>query len=175
MPVSAPWATPTSRHEPTPVGTTLAKSRNEMCVRSSTPGATASSDSATGATASDVMMLAMANPVTARSVHAEQQQLAETKGTRRDDRVDRQQPATVLVGRQVVEPRLGHDVLTGQAQPGDEAKPGPCRRRLGEADRQHRRRQQRGQRGIDADVPDSAECTERHRASRPESRGSTTH
>ena len=54
---------PTSKHEPTPVGTTLASSRSEMCSRSATAGAMASSDKATGATASDVMMLAMANPV----------------------------------------------------------------------------------------------------------------
>ena len=55
-----------SSTEPTPVGTTLASSRSEMCSASSKLGATASSDSATGATAKEVMMAATANPVTAR-------------------------------------------------------------------------------------------------------------
>ena len=58
---------PTSRHDTTPVGTSLARSRSEMCSRLATVGATASSDNATGATASDVMMLAIAKPVIARA------------------------------------------------------------------------------------------------------------
>jgi hypothetical protein len=97
-----------------------------MCSRFATVGATASSERATGATASEVMMLAMANPVIAcASSIGEQHDLSETERARGDDRIDREQPSAVLVGRQIVEPRLGDDVLAGEAQPGDEAQPRP--------------------------------------------------
>ena len=51
--------------ENTPVGTTFASSRSEMCSASSKFGAIAASDNATGATANDVMIAATAKPVTA--------------------------------------------------------------------------------------------------------------
>ena len=60
MPAIAPWVTPMSSTEPTPVGTTLASSRSEMCSVSSRLGATAASESDTGATANEVMIAASA-------------------------------------------------------------------------------------------------------------------
>ena len=65
MPLNAPWARPTSRQENTPVGTTRASARSEMCCASCRLGAAAASDSATGATAIEVMIAATAKPVTA--------------------------------------------------------------------------------------------------------------
>ncbi len=106
------------------------------------------------------MMLAIAKPVTSSGVHGEQQHLADAECARRDDGVDRQQASAVLVGRQIVEPRFGDDVLPGQAQPGHESQPRPRRRRLGETDREHGCGQQRCQRGVHADVADASEREE---------------
>ena len=69
-PPIAPWAMPTRKHAPSPVGTTSASSLRVMCSLSSIFGATASSESVTGMTASEAAIAHRAKPVTISASNA---------------------------------------------------------------------------------------------------------
>ena len=94
-------------------------------------------------------------------VEREHHRLADGERSGGDHRVHGQQPTPVRVGGEVVEPALGHHVLTGEAEPGHEPQQRPGHPRTGEADPEHRRGQQRRERRVHADVAHPAERSER--------------
>ena len=130
---------------PTPVGTMRTSSRNVIRAGTAIAGGPASSDSATGATARQIRIAATREAGEREWVDGAEHQLSQPERAHRDEAVDGEQAAAVLVAGQLVEPRLGDDVLPGEAQPGEEPHRHPRRRGDDQSEGEDRRRQDRRQ------------------------------